>query len=261
MQKTFILNRKGQKLSVLIEESNPQLGLVFIMHGLGGYIEQPQIQAFADVFREHGFTTVRFDTTNSIGESDGKFEDATTTNYYEDLEDVIAWSHQQPWYKEPFVLIGHSIGGYSVALYTENNPEKVMAVAPIAPIVSGKMRMSAFERYDPELLKKWKETGWWIRSSESRPGITFRLPWTFITNSMADDLLPLAQHLTMPFLTIVGERDTLAPPEYVNSLFAAVLGPKELNIIKDAPHNFREKRHLDEIKAIIGKWIEKYLVK
>ena len=35
MQKTFILNRKGQKLSVLIEESNPQLGLVFIMHGLG----------------------------------------------------------------------------------------------------------------------------------------------------------------------------------------------------------------------------------
>jgi fermentation-respiration switch protein FrsA (DUF1100 family) len=78
---------------------------------------------------------------------------------------------------------------------------------------------------------------------------------------MTDDLLPLAQRLTMPFLTIVGEHDTLAPPEYVSELFSAVLGPKELHIIKDAPHNFREKRHLNEIKAIIGKWIEKYLVK
>jgi pimeloyl-ACP methyl ester carboxylesterase len=261
MAKEFILNRKNLKIYVLIEQSKAPRGLVFIMHGLGGYKEQPQIQAFTDVFREYGFTVVRFDTTNSIGESDGKFEDATTTNYYEDLEDVITWSHNQPWYKEPFVLIGHSIGGYSVALYTEINPEKVVAVAPIAPVVSGRLRMSAFERYEPEMLKNWQATGWWIRSSASRPGITFKLPWTFITNSMTDDLLPLAQRLTMPFLTIVGEHDTLAPPEYVSELFSAVLGPKELHIIKDAPHNFREKRHLNEIKAIIGKWIEKYLVK
>ena len=184
MQKIFISNRKKLKMCVLVEEASQPRGLVFIMHGLGGYKEQPQIQAFNEVLCKYGFTTVRFDTTNSLGESDGKFEDATTTNYYEDLEDVIQWSHNQPWYEEPFVLIGHSVGGCSVALFSEKYPEKVKAVAPIAPVVSGRLRVSAFERYDPELLKNWKETGWWIRQSESRPGITFKLPWSFITNSM-----------------------------------------------------------------------------
>ena len=59
------------------------------MHGLGGFKEQKHIQTFADAFLENNFTVVLFDTTHTYGESEGKYEDATTTNYYEDLEDVI----------------------------------------------------------------------------------------------------------------------------------------------------------------------------
>jgi hypothetical protein len=35
---------------------------------------------------------VLFDTTHSFGESGGNYEDATTTQYYQDLEDVISWA-------------------------------------------------------------------------------------------------------------------------------------------------------------------------
>lgn len=89
MEKIFIQNRKDQKISVIVEKAEDQKGLAFVMHGLGGFKEQPHIQTFADAFKEDGFTVVRFDTTNTFGESDGNYEDATVTNYYEDLEDRV----------------------------------------------------------------------------------------------------------------------------------------------------------------------------
>ncbi|OGG87621.1 hypothetical protein A3B87_00700 [Candidatus Kuenenbacteria bacterium RIFCSPHIGHO2_02_FULL_39_13] len=49
MEKVFIKNRKGQKISALIDESKNQKGLVFILHGLGGFKEQPHIQTFIKI--------------------------------------------------------------------------------------------------------------------------------------------------------------------------------------------------------------------
>ena len=76
-QKIFIKNRLGQKICVLVEKIESQKGLVFIMHGLGGYNEQPRIIVFAESFQKCGYTTIRFDATNSLGESDGQYKDST----------------------------------------------------------------------------------------------------------------------------------------------------------------------------------------
>lgn len=245
---------------MLVEESRPQKGLVFIMHGLGGFKEQPQIQAFADVFREHGFNAVRFDTTNSIGESDGKFEDATTTSFYNDLEDVIAWAHTEHWYKEPFVLVGQSLGGICISLYAEKYPHKVSALVTVSPVVSGKLSVEAYGRYKPKEFEEWRKTGWLTQESVSKPGVIKRLPWSHIEDRMQYDLIPQASTLTMPFLTIVGEHDTSTPSDHVKLIFNAVPGPKEMHVIQGAPHRFRDQKHLDEIQMIIGKWIETQLV-
>src|SRR3972149_12202676 len=94
-EKLFIKNRKGQKIAVLIEKPENPKGLAFVMHGLGGFKEQPHIPTFAEVFLENNYTVVRFDTTNSIGESEGKMEDVTITSFSEDLEDVISWAKSQ----------------------------------------------------------------------------------------------------------------------------------------------------------------------
>jgi len=154
MEKLFIKNRKGENISVLVDRNEKKKGLAFVMHGLGGFKEQDHVATFADAFKEKGLTVVRFDTTNTLGESGGKYEDATITNYYEDLEDVIKWAQEQEWYQEPFALSGHSLGGICTALYAENYPVKVLALAPISTVVSGKLSVEAHERFEPEDFAK-----------------------------------------------------------------------------------------------------------
>lgn len=257
MKKSFIHNRKKQKISVLVEETPEQVGLAFVMHGLSGFKEQPHIEVIANAFKDKGFTVVRFDTTNTFGESDGDYSDATTTNYYEDLEDVIAWSKDQTWYQEPFWLSGHSLGGICTALFAENHPDMVNAVAPISPAVSGELYK---ETLTGEELAEWEKTGWYEKPSVSLPGIIKRLKYGFFVDSLKYDVLPGADRLIMPVLIIVGEHDVSTPLKHQQILFNAIPGDeKELHVIKGAPHTFREEGHLKEIKEIFLNWIGKYL--
>lgn len=93
MDKIFIKNRKNKNISVIIEKAKNQIGVVFIMHGLGDSKDSNHIRIFASCFLDNNYTVVSFDATNTFGESDGVFEDANITNYYEDFEDVINWRH------------------------------------------------------------------------------------------------------------------------------------------------------------------------
>jgi pimeloyl-ACP methyl ester carboxylesterase len=253
-EKTFIKNRKDQKIAVLIEKPEHPKGLVFVMHGLSGFKEQPHIEAYANAFFKNGYTAIRFDTTNTFGESDGNYEDATTTNYYEDLEDVINWAKSQPWYQEPFCLIGHSLGAICIALYAEKHPEKVKALAPTSTVVSGALSMET-EHYK-NIAEEWKQTGWCVEKSEARPGLIKRLKWSHMEDRLKYDLLPEAYKLTMPVLLMVGEKDESTPPEHQYRLYERLPGKKEIHIIKGSEHTFREKQHLEEIKQIIDRWVK-----
>ncbi len=252
-----IKNRKGQTIAVLLDTTGDPEGLVFVMHGLGGFKEQDHIRTIADVFTKKNFTVVRFDTTNTLGESDGRHEDATLTNYYEDLEDVTKWAQEQKWYQEPFALSGHSLGGICVALYAELHPEKVLALALISTVVSGKLSVEAHKRFEPESFARWEKTGWKDEESRSKPGLIKRLPWSHVVDRLRYDLLPGASKLSIPVLLIVGENDAATPPDHVRILYEALPGPKEFRIIKNAPHTFRDQGHLREVKKLLLNWTDK----
>lgn len=258
--KYSIENRKNQMISVIVDIVADSKGLAFVMHGLGGFKEQDHIMTFAQAFHDKGLSVVLFDTTNTLGESDGLYEDATVTNYYEDLEDVIGWASEQDWYQEPFWLAGHSLGGICTALYAENHPEKVKAVAPISPVVSGDLSLEAARKYETKDLEEWGRTGWLIRESNSKKGVTKKLKWSHMVDRLKYNLLDDVEFLTMPVLLVVGENDTSTPAEHVKMLFDAIEHEqKEYHVIKNAPHTFRESSQLAEIKEIFYAWIEKIL--
>lgn len=257
MEKLLIKNRKGENISVLVEKSGYQKGLVFVMHGLGGFKEQDHIATFADAFKEKGFTVIRFDTTNTLGESGGKYEDATITSYYEDLEDVIKWAQELEWYQEPFVLSGHSLGGICTILYAEKYPKRVMALAPISSVISGQMTLDAEPK---ERVAEWNKTGWKISPSESRPGVMKKLNWRqFVDDSLKYSVLENAGKLTMPVLLVAGSEDHGTPYEHQKMLYDKLSGHKEIHKIEGASHTFRTKKHLDEIRDMFLKWIDAFM--
>lgn len=254
MSKVKINNRKGQTIVTLLEETPTAKGLAIVMHGLSGNKEQPHIATFAESFKEEGYTVLRFDTTNTFGESDGKYEEATVTNYYEDLEDVIGWAKTQPWYHEPFYLAGHSLGGIAVALYAEQHPNEIKGLAPIATVISGKLSVET-PKYKA-VLEEWEKTGWKIGKHETL-GIETRLPWSHMVDRLKYDVLNNADKLTMPVLLIVGDQDDGTPYEHQKLLYDAVLSEKEIHVIKGAPHTLVEPQQLAEVKELFQTWIEK----
>lgn len=255
MEKLFIENRKNQKVCVLMERSEPQHGLAFVMHGLSGYKEEMHIAAIAEAFKEKKYTVVRFDTTHTLGESEGGYEDATATNYYEDLEDVIVWAGKQKWYQEPFCLAGHSLGGLAVALFAQRYTAKVKCLAPISAVVSGRLSMQV-PGYNTKTLEEWLKVGW-ITKNDANPRAPIRkLKATHLQDRLKYDLLAQATKLTMPILMIVGDRDSSTPIKHQQLLYDALPGRKELHVIKGASHTPRERSHLKELKNIFLAWID-----
>jgi len=253
MEKTKIKNRKDQNIVVIVDQTTNPKGLVFVMHGLSGNKEQPHIVTFAEVFKEKNYTVVRFDTTNTFGESDGKYENATVTNYFEDLEDVIAWAKTQSWYIEPFCLAGHSLGGISIILYAEKHPKEIKGLAPISTVVSGSLSIET-PMYR-NVWHNWEKTGWREEISTSQLGRIKRLPWSHMIDRLKYDVLLKADKLTVPVLLIVGGNDEGTPYEHQKLFYDKVAGRKEIHVIENAPHTFKDQLHLSEIKKIFKKWI------
>lgn len=251
MEKQTIKNRYGLKIVTQLEKADQPIGLAIVLHGLGGFKEQDHIEVFAQAFKDANYTVLRYDATHSFGESDGKYEEATTTGYYQDLEDVINWAKDQDWYMEPFVLAGHSLGGISILLYAEKYPEKVKALAPISSVISGDLMKEVYG----DQLESWQKKGYVERPSASKPGTIKKLNWSFVEDLEGIDTLPEIEKLTMPVLLLAGDQDKYTP--HSDILFEKLPGQKELHIIKNAPHTFRKEEHLKEIKNIFDEWIKK----
>ena len=261
MQKFSIKNRKGLEIVGVVSAPENSKGLAFTIHGLGGFKEQSHIMVLVDALLENGYTVVNFDTTNSLGESQGKYENATVQLHYEDLVDVISWAKVQDWYKEPFILVGHSLGGYAVARYAEEYPSEVEALFPYALMVAGELSYKASEMFEPEKLKEWRETGWKVEESNSKPGIIKKLPWSHMEERLKHDLRPNAYKLSMPVLFIVGENDKACTSGNQHLLYDLIPGPKEIHIIPGAPHTFKESAHLAQSKVIFENWLKKLAIK
>lgn len=259
MEKFEIKNRIGLKIvGKILKPENP-IGLSFVMHGLGGYKEETHIELTASILFENNYIVINFDATNSKGESGGRYEDATMQKHYEDLVDVIVWAKKQSLYKEPFVLAGHSMGGYAVARYAEEFPLEIKGVFPFGAVFSGKDNLEAYKKFRSEELKDWQEKGWVYRISKSKPEFEMKLPWSHMEERLKHDLKPMAANITMPILFIAGENDTSCPPDDQKKFYDLLpeKTQKEFHIVKGVGHVFREQIHLNELKEIFNNWLKK----
>jgi pimeloyl-ACP methyl ester carboxylesterase len=259
MDKTCHAIKNRHNLSVIVEISAPEksIGLVFMQHGVSGCKEEPHIIAIRDTFNANNYTVVSIDSSHGLGDSEGNLENFTATTHYHDLEDVISWASNQDFYSEPFVLAGHSMGGFSTLNYTIHYPDKVKAVAPIAVAISGNFLDQAYYNKDPAMHEKWKLEGKIQKQSKIHPERKAFVSWNFIEEFKTHDLLKNANQVRVPVLLIVGEEDPSTPLEHQQKLFEILETDKELNIASKTGHSFYENSGREEMADHLDRWIKK----
>ncbi len=256
--KTTIKNRRDQKMVVYVHEPEDESkGLAFVHHGFSGFADQPHVVVMTQAFIDHGYVTVVFDGTNSFGDSDGELIDCTMDTHYHDLEDVIAWVATQDWYQEPFMLAGHSLGGFSNLIYATNYPEKVSAMAPTSAVISYDLFDQAHRERDPKGWREFQETKVKIKTSKSKPEMVGRVPFDLYESFKNYDVMGQVDKITFPTLLVVGQHDDLNPAEHQQFLFEHLNCEKEIHVIKNCGHTFRAPEHLAELRQIFDQWIEK----
>lgn len=253
--KTKIINRHNQNIVLQVENESGKAGLVFSVHGLSGNKEQSHMRAYVEAFVEADYVVVSWDSTNTLGESDGDPMNATLTGYYQDMEDVIEWSKSQKWYLEPFVIVGHSLGGACNILYATNHPKKVKALAPTSTFLSGPVYM---DHLGKDVVESWKKTGIREQASESKPGLIKKYGWSLAEDLLKYELFDKAKEINKPVLLMVGSEDDGTPPDTQQMFFNNLTtNEKELHIIEGSGHTFSKPEHLAEIKTIMKNWIKK----
>ena len=247
--KVTVKNRRGEDIVVLADVSEKNKGLAFILHGMGRNKEDPCVVAVTESFKNKGYSAVRFDSTNTFGESFGKYEDCTFTGFYQDFEDVVNWAKNQKWYQEPFVAAGHIMGASCAVLFSEKYPRKIKGLAAISMIVSGKLY---FEGYPAEFLENWKKTGFYEWTEE---GVSKKIKWAFVEDALKYDYLEGIENLKFPVLFLAGEEDPESSVKNQELFCSHIPNNAELIVIKNAPHIIKDRVHLDEIKNIFSNWI------
>ena len=253
MKTTLIKNRNKVELAVIVEGELNTAGLAFVVHGLGGFKEQIHIRTMAQGFLDKGYTVITYDAANTIGESGGRMEDATLTNYFEDLEDVVQWASTQPWYKEPLIVSGHSLGGACSLMFAAKYPEKVKAIAPICPFIAG----SLYEAHqDPALMKHWQEQGYILQPSQGKPGVMKKLGWGLAEDLRTHDVRTVANKIECPVLFVAGSEDHSLPASEQELVREKLSGPSEIHVIQGMEHNPRSEEHNQELRSIIESWLK-----
>ncbi len=259
--KTPITNRSGQTMYVRYEppQSN-QRGLAIIQHGYGSSMDSPHIIGMARVFQACGYATLSLDCTHSFNPGDGEIQDHSIQTHLHDLYDAIEWAKDQKWYTSPFALAGHSLGGYTVLHYAEDNPQDVSLLFPCSAVTSGKRLERAFQENLPaDIYENWRDTGFMEVEAWDGSGRRGLRPYSWLDGMKKYDALEHADKLTMPVLLVVGSDDIPTPPRHQLDLYSLLPEKdKEMHILPGSDHPFTKPEHRRKMEEILKTWLEKH---
>lgn len=227
------------------EDKSP---LVILLHGRGGTKTGPAgffVRAARSLSKE-GYSVLRFDFRGS-GDSQGKYEDQTTTSMIKDLEKVIVeTSNREEINPSSIGLIGHSWGGY-VALNYANNDDRVEMLI-----------LWTARTYDLE--KALGEP--WIKEIE-RKGYFFendqKVNRKFYEDNLKYNSKKEMKALNIPIGMIYGEFDEIVLPSDGEYLKKNTDTETDMEILETLDHYFSGESNKEQTINLTKKWLQKWL--
>ena len=249
MQKKFsIKNRKGFIIRGIIDYKGKIPGDVIILcHGLFGFVEKPVIKETSKNLVNAGYTVVRFDATNCVGKSQGKFEDFTVGGYVQDTKNIIS-DVLKKLRKKEYSIIGFSIGAMPAYIIgaTDGRMKNMILQGPTYDL-----------KYEMEVQDNFshlKEKGWAYKYS-SGLNKYIKVGLSLYQEGIKYNVDKYIKKIKCPVLVIYGSKEKKESKKTFIKLYNNINSKKKRIIISGAPHTLKLKNDINPFTQSVVKWL------
>lgn len=239
--KARIISLKGSLAAAIHYSETKTERLAILCPGYLDSKDYKHLVGLAEALSKRGYTAVRFDPTGTW-ESQGDIADYTTTQYLEDIKNVLEYMLERANYKH-ILLGGHSRGGQVSILYAARD-RRISLVLGIMPSFEHTMKGSRYE--------EWKKIGAGISSRDLPDNKDkkreFSVPYSHIEDRNQYSVIKDVKRIRVPIIVLAGELDDIVPAECVKEIFDNANESKKLIIIPGIGHDYRHND--DEIKIV-----------
>lgn len=250
-EKIEFRNSKGQKLVGImhIPEKKTDKIAIFV-HGHRSDKTSRKAIELSKVLLKKEIVFLRIDLSGR-GESDGKFEDTTITQYIDDLKCAIDFVKNLG-YKN-IGVIGNSLGGI-VSLQEVSKDKRIKCLVLLSPVsVFPSKRKNEFLK---ENVAKWKKQGW-IYTHSHRFG-DMKINYGYYEDGLQYDDLSIYDDIKIPVLVMHGTADESISIDSAKKLVGH-LENSEFIILEGADHDYTNEKDFDKVMSETAKFLEENL--
>ena len=242
----------GHRVSAILSPPDqPAQAIAILCHGFLSNKNSTTNKTLTRLLNVRGIATFRFDFFGQ-GESDGLFEEITTSlaagQAMAAIQSVLASGYKT------IGLVGSSFGGL-VSILTTAQRQDIACLALKCPVVdfAEELRLE----FGPDEMARWKETNTIpnLLGGSARIRLKYRLYEDCLHQAAYDP----AKMIAAPTLIVQGQKDELVPLHQSQKLFDLLRGPKRMDLLPEADHQFTRAEDFHAMTTSITEWLVTYL--
>ena len=245
-------DEQGHRISaVLSSPSQASTAAVVLCHGFLSSKNSTTNKMLTRMVNQAGLATFRFDFFGQ-GDSEGSFEDITVSLAVGQAHAAVALVRSQGY--DRIGLMGSSFGGL-VAILTTAHRNDIACLALKCPVVdfAEELRLE----FGPDELARWQST-------DTIPNLMggaerVRLKFGLYEDCVRQIAYEPASRIVAPTLIVQGARDELVPLHQSQRLLEALRGPKRLDLLPEADHQFTRGEDFRTMTTAITGWLVSHL--
>jgi alpha-beta hydrolase superfamily lysophospholipase len=245
-EKITFQNSKGQTLVGTLTPSDSNAPIAIFVHGYRSNKEGSKAKKLAKDLPEKGIALFAIDLSGR-GESEGKFEDITLTQYIDDVKCAIDEISKRT---EKIALIGSSLGGI-VSLQEVTKDKRVNVLVLLSPISVYPHKNTG--EYSSENIEKWKNQGYMFTESQ-RLG-KLKVNYTYYEDGIKYNDYEVYEDIKIPVLIIHGNSDDQVPIEGSKKLLKHLENSKFIEL-EGADHKYTKQEDFDKVIQETTKFIQ-----
>ena len=245
-------DRHGHSIAAILSAPDgPTTRLAVLCHGFLSGKNSTTNKTLTRLLNERGLATLRFDFFGQ-GDSDGPFEELTTTLAVHQAETVLDLVTARGY--DRIGLVGSSFGGL-VAILTTARRRDIACLALKCPVVDFAEELRL--KFGLDELSRWQAT-------DTIPNIMggsdrVRLRYDFYEDCLRQIAYEPAERITVPTLIVQGEQDECVPLHQSQRLHDVLGGPKRLDLLPGADHQFTRAEDFRQMTGSIADWLVTHL--